>query len=112
MSKRSPTSLSPVKRRPSTWQPAGGAFGDDERVVGRQVEVAPCAASPTANGSDGWLSTGATMMSSTIIAQREAAAEAHPDGADARAADLVVQVAGERPQVADHRRRVVQRPAW
>ena len=62
----------------------GGASGDDERVVGRQVRGRRSRALPTANGIDGWLSTGATMMSSTIIASANPPLKHMPDRARRR----------------------------
>ena len=49
-------------------------------------------------GSDGWLSTGASMPLVDHHPEGEAAGEAHADRADARAAALVVGVGGQRPQ--------------
>ena len=50
------------------------------------------------NGSDGWLSTGASTMSSTIIAEGEPSGETHADHADARAAAALVLRGGELAQ--------------
>ena len=50
------------------------------------------------------------MMSSTIIPSAKPPLIAHPDRADAGAADLGVQVAGERTQPGDDRRCLAQRP--
>ena len=47
--------------------PVAARSCDPLGVGGRQVEVRGLAALPRANGSDGWLSTGATITLSTII---------------------------------------------
>ena len=67
VSKRVPTSLSSVIAQAEHVAAGRGPLGDAARSSGDRPRSAPRAL-PTANGSDGWLSTGATMRSSTIIA--------------------------------------------
>ena len=70
------------------------ARGDASRGRRRRGRAQRLRALPTANGSDGWLSTGASIVVVDGHREREPAGEAHADRADARAAALLVQVAG------------------
>ena len=96
------THRSPVKRRPSRHAPSAARSLTRARSAGADTDRGLCRAA-MANGSDGWLSTGASIRSSTIIAEREPAGEAHPDRADAGAAALLVRLRRQRPQPADDR---------
>ena len=78
------TSWSPVKRSPSTHAPSATRSLTRARSASMMPRSALCFFERV-SGSDGWLSTGASIRSSTIIAEREPAGEAHAHRADARA---------------------------
>ena len=63
----------------------------------------------TGNGSDGWLSTGASIVSSTIIPSAKPPVKHMPDRTDARATALRVRLGGEAAQPADDRAGAVER---
>ena len=49
-------------------------------------------------GAAGWQSTGATVAESTIIASAKPPVKHMPERPDARSAELLVQLAGQRPE--------------
>ena len=88
----------------------GGPLGDRECVVGRQVEVALTLLAGDRQRQRRLREHGRHHHLVDHHAEREPSAEAHADRADPRAAAVVVERPGQRPQPRDDRRRLVQRP--
>ena len=92
---RVPTSLSSIEAQPENLAAVGGTFGDLLASAGDRLRSARRAGLPIAKGSEGWLSTGATITSSTIIPRAKPPLKHMPTAPDARTADRFVKVGRE-----------------
>ncbi len=63
------TTLSPVKRRPSTQTPSSAARAWMRVQSAGETWMSDRRAFPTGRGREGWLRTGATTESSTVMAR-------------------------------------------
>ena len=91
------TAGSPVKRMPSTGQPAATRSLTRARSAGAEVQAGPALAAD-GEGEGGLAEDGRHDHRVDHQGEREVAGQAHADGADALAAELGVDVAAERAQ--------------